>query len=532
MKRREFLRFAAPASTLPFLVGGFSLRAYGRSPFLEALVATATETNRVLVLVQLNGGNDGLNTVIPLDQYSALSNARANILIDSAKVLKLSDITGLHPAMNGMQALYNDGKLVVLQGVSYPSPNFSHFRATDIWLTGADYNQTKASGWLGRYLDAEFPGFPTGYPSAAMPDPLAIQIGSVMSPGLQGSSVSMGMAIADPNASYILPGGSDTPPSTPAGHELTFVRQVAEQTQVYSGAVRAASAKVTNKSTLYPTAGQNSLADQLKIVARLVAGGLKTRVYVVNLGGFDTHSAQVDSAAHETGGHATLLGRVSAAIAAFQDDLAILGADDRVIGLTFSEFGRRIKSNASAGTDHGTSVPMFVFGKNVKGGIIGNNPVIPANATANDNLTMQFDFRQVYASIVRDWFGASQGELQSILATPMYNASQPTLGIIAPSAVSGVRSAANLPNEFALEQNYPNPFNPSTVIRYDLPRGARVSLEVFNAAGQRVGVLVDAEQSAGTHEVRLEGAALSSGAYFYRLQAGDFVQTRKAVLVR
>jgi hypothetical protein len=138
----------------------------------------------------------------------------------------------------------------------------------------------------------------------------------------------------------------------------------------------------------------------------------------------------------------------------------------------------------------------------------------------------------VYATIVRDWFGASPDELQSILATPLYNASQPTLGIIAPSAVNGVGSAANLPKEFALEQNYPNPFNPSTVIRYDLPRGARVTLEVFNAAGQRVGVLVDAEQSAGTHEVRLEGGGLSSGAYFYRLQAGTFVQTKKALLVR
>lgn len=175
---------------------------------------------------------------------------------------------------------------------------------------------------------------------------------------------------------------------------------------------------------------------------------------------------------------------------------------------------------------------MFVFGKNVNGGIIGSNPVIPANATTNDNLTMQFDFRQVYASIVRDWFGASPDELRSILATPLYNASQPTLGIIAPLAVSGVKSAPNVPKEFSLEQNYPNPFNPSTVIRYDLPRGARVSLEVFNATGQRVGILVDAEQGAGTHEVRFEGAGLSSGTYFYRLHAGDFVQTKKAVLVR
>ena len=541
MKRREFLTRAIPASTLPFLIGGLPLMAYGRSPILDALFGSAAASDRVLVLVQLNGGNDGLNTVIPLDQYSALANARANILIPQNKVLSLTTATGLHPAMGpdastgrtqSLYSLFNEGKAAVLQSVGYPNPSFSHFRATDIWLTASDSNVVLSSGWLGRYLDAEFPGYPSAYPSPAMPDPLAIQIGSVVSSGLQGPSVSMGLAIANPNSTYILPGGpTDPPPNTPAGHELTFLRTVAEQTQQYSASVKGAAGKATNKSTLYPTAGQNSLADQLKVVAQLIAGGLKTRIYVVNLGGFDTHSAQVASTGGtETGLHATLLGKLSLAIAAFQDDLHLLGVEDRVIGMTFSEFGRRIKSNGALGTDHGSAAPMFIFGTNVQGGVVGSNPTLPASALVTDNIPLQFDFRSVYLSVLRDWFGASVTELQTAVSGTI---TKPlTTAVIKNSAVLGAGETQPVVSEYALEQNFPNPFNPSTVIRYAIPRGANVRLEIFNTAGERVAVLVESEQSAGVHEVRFDAGNLASGAYFYTLRAGDFTATKKLLLVR
>ena len=346
MKRREFLTRAVPAATLPLMMGGLSFKAYGRSPILEALVSSTAENDRVLVVMQLNGGNDGLNTVIPLDQYAALTAARNNILIPRSQVLQLTGVTGLHPSMTGARALFDMSKLAVVQAVSYPNPNFSHFRATDIWLTAVDSTQILDTGWLGRFLDDEYPDYPNSYPNTVMPDPLAIQIGSIVSSGLQGPTVTMGMAVTNPNATYTIPGGDDTPPATPAGHELTYIRQVAQQTQQYAVNIKGASTKGANKSTNYPSAGSNSLADQLKIVARLISGGLKTRIYIVNLGGFDTHSSQL-------GTHATLLGRLATAMFAFQDDLRLLGIEDRVIGMTFSEFGRRIKSNASGGTDHG-----------------------------------------------------------------------------------------------------------------------------------------------------------------------------------
>ena len=380
---------------------------------------------------------------------------------------------------------------------------------------------------MGRYLDQEFPGYPGGYPTQSMPDPLGVQIGSVVTPALDGPVTSMGLAITNPNASYILPGGSDTPPSTPAGYELIFVRQVAEQAQAYSATIKSAASKATNLSTKYPTKGTNPLADQLRIVAQLIAGGLRTRVFVVNLGGFDTHSAQVVSTDTTTGAHAKLLGELSDAITAFMDDIALLGVASKVVGMTFSEFGRRIKSNASLGTDHGTCVPMFVFGSGVAGGLVGTNPVLPQAATVNDNLTMQYDFRSVYATVLQDWFGASASELQTVLMN-----SYTKVPIIAPGSVLSAGDARGTPHDFSLSQNYPNPFNPSTVIRYVLPLGTNVRLEVFTLSGQRVATLVDGPQRPGEHEVTFSANGLASGVYFYRIEAGSYMETRKMTLVR
>jgi uncharacterized protein (DUF1501 family) len=532
MNRREFITRAVPATTLPFLLNGYALKAYGSSPIIDALTSAAFSTNRIFVLVQLVGGNDGLNTVIPLDRYSSLSAARSNILIPSNKVLGLTAATGLHPAMTGLQSLYNNGQLLVVQSVSYPNPNFSHFRATDIWLTATDANVIGNTGWLGRYLDQDFPGYPGAYPTPAVPDPLALQISSVVTPGLQGPTISMGMAVTNPNATYFLPGGSDTPPATPAGHEIAFIRQVAQATQTYTTSIKTAASKGKNLSTLYPAAGQNSLADQLKIVAQLIAGGLQSRIYVVNIGGFDTHSVQVTAADTTLGVHATLLGKLSVAITAFEDDLRLMGAQDRVLGMTFSEFGRRVVSNASGGTDHGWAEPVLMFGSKVNAGIMGTSPVIPAPPDVNYNIPLQYDFRSVYASVLKDWFGASPTELQVAITGTITDTTRLTSSVVASGAIAGVGSGGNQPKQYSLEQNYPNPFNPSTVIRYELPDGVNVRIDVYNSLGERVATLVDGPQGAGTHEVNFNGGSLASGMYLYRLKAGSFQETKRMLLVK
>ncbi len=526
MKRSEFLKKTLLSSTiLPSFINGFSVKALGAdSPIMQALNLPTTETDHVLVIVQLQGGNDGLNMVIPLENFSNYANARSNIYLPENAVLKLNNYNkiGLNPAMTGLQTMFNEGKLKVINSVGYPQPSFSHFRATDIWMSGSDSNNVLNTGWAGRYLNYEYANFPNGYPNSTMTDPLAIQIGSVTSLTLQSPAVSMGMSISNPGTFYSLVNSTpDTAPATPAGKELTFIRQIAQQTQAYANVVKSAANAVTQQVT-YPTG--NSLADQLKIVARLIKGGLRTRVYMVSYGGFDTHANQVNALDKTTGTHANLLKNVSNALKAFQDDLQYLGIEERVVGMTFSEFGRRIKSNASGGTDHGAAAPCFVFGKNVLGGVLGDTPSIPANATVNDNLPFQYDFRSIYGSLLANWLCVDDTSLQQLL---LKNFQQLPL-------VNGAGCNKITPNTggFNLVTNYPNPFTASTTIAY-ATAGGHTLIQILNTSGRVVANLVDKEiTAAGTYTVSFNSGTLPAGVYYARLQNMMVQQVRTMLKVR
>ena len=529
MKRRDFIRRTAPAGIVfPALINGFTFKAYAESPLVSALTQAPTETDHVLVIVQLNGGNDGLNMVIPIDQYDNLTNARSNIIIPRNKILKLNgtSFTGLHPSMKGLQTMFNDEKLKIVQSVGYPQPNFSHFRATDIWLSASDSNQTINSGWAGRYLNEEYTNFPTGYPSSVMPDPLAIQIGSFVSPAMQGPGVNMGMAISDPVNFYNLINGiQGTAPNTRGGKELTYIRQIAQQTQQYASVIKGAAAKVTKQFSGYPTG--NSLADQLKIVARLIAGGLKTRIYMVSLGGFDTHAQQVNSNATETGTHAVLMQKVSEGIKAFMDDLEFLNSSKRVIGMTFSEFGRRIKSNSSGGTDHGAAAPLFVFGHYAQNDVAGTSPIINLTTGTADNIPMQYDFRSIYASILQQWFCVPETTLENVMLKNFQNI--PVIKKSAPCMSSSPDLIiANAGKNII--SNYPNPFQTSTTISYE-SAGGHTLIQVFNTEGRLIKTLVDSEISAGNHKITFENEGYLPGVYYARLQNNTIQQIRTMLLV-
>lgn len=508
MKRRDFLRNTIPAGVmLPSLVGGFSFRAFSAdSAVMRSLLMPVTETDHVFVIIQLNGGNDGLNMVVPIENFNNYVNARQNIYIPEEKVLPLNGKAGLHPSMTGLHAMYQKGFLKVVQSVGYPQPSYSHFRATDIWMSASDSNATVNTGWAGRYLNYEYPNFPNGYPNATMKDPLAIQIGSSTSLTLQGPAVNMGMSISSTSNFYNLINGIEDPaPDTPAGKELTYIRTIAQQTQQYASVIKDAALQ-TVQQVSYPT--NNSLGDQLKIVARLIRGGLSTRIYMVNYGGFDTHSNQVNSTDSTTGNHAKLLGNVSDAIKAFQDDLKFLGVDDRVVGMTFSEFGRRIKSNGSTGTDHGSAAPLFVFGKHVMGGVLGDTPAIPANATVNDNLPFQYDFRSIYSTILSNWLCVKDTDLQQIMLKnfqllPLVNA-------------GGCQKPINLSGELLIS-NYPNPFTGSTVITFKTD-GGHTLVQIMDTSGKVITTLTDKEYTAGTYSIVFDSGLMPSGVYYARLQ--------------
>ncbi len=526
MKRREFLRNSIPAAVaVPTIINGIPLTVMGSdSPLIQSLMGFATETDHVLVLIQMNGGNDGLNTLIPLEFYSAYNNARANIAIPEDKVLKLQGNTkvGIHPAMTGLQALYNEGKVAFVQAVGYPAPNFSHFRATDIWMSGSDSNQFVNSGIAGRYLNLEYPNFPNGYPNSNVTDPIGIQIGSVTSLAFQGPAVSMGMSISDPVNFYNLVNDIDEPvPNTPAGFELSYLRTVAKQTTSYSGVIKKAALRVMQQST-YPTG--NPLADQLKIVARLIKGGLKTRVYMVNIGGFDTHSAQVNTGDTSTGAHATLMLRLSGAIKAFMDDAKLLGIEKRILGMTFSEFGRRIKSNSSVGTDHGAAAPMILFGEYVKQGVLGNNPTIASNPTVNDNIPMQYDFRSVYATVMETWFCLKNSDLQTVMLK-----NYQTLPLVKGTSCNSM--VPDLSGE-TLIKNYPNPFINSTTITFKT-NGGHTSIQIMDTLGRVRMTLLDADYAVpGQYTVVFQSESLPTGVYYARLQNGPTQQVKAMLKVR
>jgi uncharacterized protein (DUF1501 family) len=519
MKRRSFFKASAAAGTvLPLTLNGMGVKAFEDSPLLRSLGRRSAD-GKVLVIINLSGGNDGLNTLIPIDQYSNLSKARNNILIPQDKVLPFWDkpSAGLHPKLSGLRDLYNNGMLSAVQAVGYPNPNYSHFRATDIWMSGSDSNESWTTGWMGRYLDGQYTGYPKGYPTTNMPDPLAIQIGQMVSLTFMGPEVNMGMAITDPTTFYNLANGTTDPtPSTPAGNELAFLRLMAQQTNQYATVIKNAAAKGTNKSSKYPTGGgRQPLSDQLKIVAKLISGGLKTPVYMVSIGGFDTHSEQVDSTDHSIGAHATLMQQLGDAIAAFQDDIKLLGLEDRVVGMTFSEFGRRVMSNASNGTDHGAAAPLFVFGKAVQNGVIGANPTIPSTVTVNDNLPMQFDFRQVYASVLTDWFELPAAEVKAAMGGKEFN----TLPIFKANKAS-IEDYVDLVSRIALNQIYPNPATQSTQISYFTESG-HLKLSVFDATGQLIKVIKDEWHGHGTYVVDFEVDGLRPGNYYVQLSQGE-----------
>lgn len=409
MKRRTFFKLSSLAS-VPVVVQGLPVQSF----FSTGLMSSMNNvTDRVLVLIQLNGGNDGLSMLPPLDQYSNLSTLRSPVLVPQASAIQLNSATGLHPAMTDLHMAWNNGYVQFIQGVGYPNQNRSHFRSQDIWITASQADQFLNTGWMGRYFDHVYPGYPDGFPNIDNPDPIAITIGNNISETCQGVNGNYSLSVIDPSTISPLDDPNLEPvPNNCYGMELTFLRDAVKQTNQYNDTIKAAAQKGNNLSTKYNA--NYTLSQKLKTVARLISGGLQTKVYVVSQGGYDTHAAQVNSSDKTKGTHANLLAELSNAICAFQDDCVQLGIDQKVIGMTFSEFGRRIKTNGS-GTDHGSAAPMILFGSCINPILLGNNPVIAANTTDLEGVAMQYDFRSVYGSIMNQWFKVGADTVKNLV---------------------------------------------------------------------------------------------------------------------
>lgn len=434
MKRRTFLKNIAPLAAAPMMLNGIPVRSMA-SPMMNQAFTCQEVSERILVLVQLHGGNDGLNTMVPINQYNtyqtlrpdlALPNTGSRSILNLDTTLPLADQVGLHPDLTALKSLYDDGKMSILQGAGYANNNKSHFKAKDDWMTGSDTQNSYTSGWMGRYLDHVYPNYPQAYPNPQMLDPLGLELGSrTISLGFHRDGTgTTGLALAgDPGSFYTLISnvGGVAPsniPSTHYGSKLSKIVDTEFRSNAYAQRINTVfnnginAIGVTYPATHYAYGRyhQNELTPQLQTVARLISGGSQTKIYLVRLTGFDTHVNQVTSSDPTVGEHAQLIYNLFEALKAFQSDLEAQGLDDKVLTVTFSEFGRRAAQNGGLGTDHGTYAPMFIMGSGVEPGIMGANPNLN-NLTGNNISTLQYDYRAVFTTVIQDWLGGSNQAL-------------------------------------------------------------------------------------------------------------------------
>ncbi len=518
MKRREFIKNTGTASlAVPLTLNGLKLSAIPELPLLNAAVAA---NDRVLVIVQLLGGNDGLNTVVPIDQYENLQKARPNVILPANSLLNLTPTVGFHPVMTGLKSIFDAANLGIVQSVGYPNQNRSHFRSVDIWRTGADATQILTTGWAGRYFDTVYPGYPIGYPNSTESSPIAIAMGSFVSETCQGKIANYSLAINDPfNFSQVYAGSASPVPAGKYGLELEFLREAIQNSNAYATGVNLA-AKLGKNIATYP---DTDLAHQLKNVALMISGGMKTKVYVVTQDFFDTHAKQVQPGNTTIGTHANLLKTVSDAINAFQLDLRAQSLEKRVIGVSLSEFGRQIKSNASLGTDHGTAAPLFLFGACVKPQILGANPVIGSEIADQEGVPMEYDFRNVYGSILQDWFGADISTVKEIFY-PEFN----HMDLIAPecriipasTSTDTTATAARITKEVRDTKNltlFPNPTSSYSTCTYMVTKEEYVQIGLYDVNGNPLKILNNRVLPAGMHQFKIDLISFAAGYYFVRI---------------
>jgi uncharacterized protein (DUF1501 family) len=549
MKRRDFLKTGLKAgvalNALPLMVGNSPVRALGRSPLRGMLETLDASNNNVLVIVQLAGGNDGLNTIVPIanaddgkkifDTYKTLRPSLGLYKSNGDKLIDFSTTKTFawHPSLQGLSDLYEGGELKIIRNVGYANPNLSHFRGTDIWNTATDSNLYASTGWIGRYFDNANLKLSTDLNDW----PLAIQFGSNLSNAFLAQNGGMGIAIGkmpDPQK----PSTHNYDP-IPTAHttqydELAYIRLIQLETETYTQTIL--NRKVVASKQTYP---KSQIATDLSNVAQLISsqfsvGKVQTKIYLVTHSGYDTHSNQLS-------GQAKLLSELSAALKTFQIDLKEMGIADNVATMTYSEFGRRPQENGS-GTDHGTAAPHFVISTKLQDPMtfLGKDPDLTAGALVAGNLQYQYDFRTIYASMLNEWLLAGGTDnatlIDKVLKTDdngVYSTSsgidlQP-LGIFQPPPQQ--RVAASDGPGLMLMQNYPNPASNITTFEYALPATGPVMLSIYDSRGVEIERVVDARQEFGVQRAEFDVSRLPAGPYLYRLRttAGEVAQQMMVV---
>ncbi len=565
MRRRQFLRNVSVAGGAAVTFQGIPLKVMADQARFQNLAASTND--RVLVILQMHGGNDGLNTFIPTGDYDQYYFRRANIAIPyrSGKrtaipldsTLPTESQIGLHPDMQDFKDLYDRGRASIVQGVSYENNNGSHFRGRDIWFMGGGSNDYFPSGWVGRYIANDFAplSYPDDFPTNDNPDPLALEMGndvSLLFHQAAGIPVSLSLPGGPTNLANLidqLEGFTDEgvdprglPPeflnSSPYGKEMDWILGLEDKTETYIKRLAEVYERASESSVTYPEnyplgSGRNPLSGQLKLVARLLDGGgtgVKTKVFLVKIGGFDTHANQVEDYNPTLGGHAARLYHISSAIKAFQEDLKARGLEDRVLTMSMSEFGRRIGSNGSYGTDHGTGGSVMLFGKYVNPGVYGTNPDL-----SKGNIDMQYDYRQLNSIILRDWLGVDQNVITNDIFFGNYiDGPNPMGGNFEPLELTRDVILGNDPfitNRFDFEKIYPNPADQITTAVIRLNDRQKVQIAIHNIEGKLLHTL-SKDLNPGRHEVELDLKKLPSGNYIVKVKSDKLKKSLKLSIRR
>lgn len=512
--RRSFLQALGLVGGGSMMLANTNLTVSRPSPLSVAL--SQAETDNILIICRLGGGNDGYNTIIPVNQYDIYANARPLIKIPPSEFINLEENEYAMPKpMNKLENLWGDGMMKVAHGVGYEDQTLSHFRGTDIWAN-TNLVEEERSGFMGRYFQELYPSYITSPPES----PPSIQIGSIGNLIFRGPENDFSFAISDPRRleAYIENQGYSLDPSPECtyGDRLNFIRESTNVTYTYAEAISAA----FNRSTDFGGyLEDDNFARQMRIVARLIKGNLGTKVYMVTLGGFDTHNNQIQR-------HQQLLNSFSEGISAFYADLQASGWDDKVLTMTISEFGRRLVENGSLGTDHGTIAPMMFFGTGLNGnGFIGEHPTLPDSPSVGFNAESTNDFRQIYSTVMKEWMCIDPTTVNDALLGAEFESLD--LGF----SCGGV--SPNIPGDGETLSHIVTYDGGQTFININNPETTHVDITLFNIIGQKVATLRNEMLLEGEHVIDVKASAetrLSTGQYVYRIETGSG-EFSKALLI-
>ncbi|MEG3655794.1 DUF1501 domain-containing protein [Arenibacter palladensis] len=535
--RRSFLQALGIAGSGSMMLGSNFLTASAPSPLTSAIAMA--ETDNILILIRLSGGNDGLSTIIPIEQYDIYANARPNIYLPESKILRLTDEFGVPTYMKSLEPMWGEGQFKAVHGVGYEGQSLSHFTGSDIFAN-TDLSTTgfsgRKTGWMGRHFEYLYPDYLSDFPGSRPEGPAAIQVGNYGSLVFEGEETNYAFVtnnidqleqIAETGLQYSVEDSLFD--NCMYSDQIKFLRGVSNVTNEYAGTIHEAYMRGANQVEYQ----DNGFARQLALLARLIKGNLGTKVYMISMGGFDTHGNQ--PLVHER-----LMTQLSIAVDNFYDDLAFTQQDDKVLSMTFSEFGRRIFENGSNGTDHGKAAPTLFFGSGLNGSaFVGDHPSLD-EPNSRGNLEYTMDFRNLYATVLAEWLCVDiplveQHIMDGYKYTPVnlgfncsgvdfpdivYSDGQPTPPT--PTDPTGENPNPELMDAIVHKPFYPTDSTPH--IYLEMPFSGHVDIQLFNIMGQHLGTVYNEIMLEGSIEINVRerlSTYLATGKYIYRIQVQD-----------